>query len=176
MIAHRLLKNNEKGFTLIEVVVAVALTAIIIGVIVTSVFQVFILNVRTSNHMNAVTQVQSAGYWVSHDAQMAQDVDASGTSGSLLILTWADWSGNEYQVIYTLEDMTTSTLKNLQRSYSINGAVTETGFIAQYVDPTNTNCTVTDDMLTLNVTATVGTDPHAQSETRVYEVIPRPSV
>ena len=175
MRIRKLVNSNQKGFTLMEVVVAVALTAIVIGVIVTSVFQVFILNVRTSNHMNAVTQVQSAGYWLSFDAQMAQDVDVSGASGFPLTLTWTDWSGDEYQVVYSLT-VGDKLLREHYTNRDINPAPDNTAYVGEYIDSLNTNCTVTDGKLTLNVTATVGTNPHAQSETRVYEVIPRPNV
>ena len=172
MRIRKLLNSSEKGFTLIEVVVAIGLTAIIIGAIVTSVFQVFTLNIRTSNHMNAVTQVQSAGYWVSFDAQMAQDVDASGASGFPLTLTWKDWNGNEYDVVYTLDTVN----NRLQREHFTNGVSDNTACVGEYIDSVNTNCTVIGGKLILNITATVGTNPHTQNETRVYEVIPRPNV
>ena len=174
MRAHKLVNSNQKGFTLIEVVFAIAITAAITGGIVTSVFQIFILNMRTSNHMNAVTQVQSAGYWVSFDAQMAQVVDASGASGFPLTLTWTDWVGDEYQVVYTL--VNDKLLREHYTNRNINPTPDNTAYVGEYIDSGNTACSYTDGKLTLNVTASLGTGLQVQSETRVYEVIPRPNV
>jgi len=74
MIFHRLglINKNQRGVTLMGIIVAVAITGIIAGAATTTIFQVFSGNTRTSNHMTAVKQVQNAGYWISHDAQMAQ--------------------------------------------------------------------------------------------------------
>ena len=179
----RLIHKNQRGFTLIEMVMAIAITGLVMGAAAMTIFQVFDLNTRTSNHMIAVRQVQNAGYWVSHDAQMAQIVklDDPETTGvtEFLTLTWTDWdNGDEYQAVYTL-----LADNKLQREHYTNRHINPdpdtTIFVAEYVnpDPLMTKCEFTDtdgdgveDKLTLTVTATVDT----QSETRVYEVIPRP--
>ena len=177
---HRLWSINRKqrGFTLIELMLAIAISGIITGGITTTIFQVVIGSARTNNHMTAVRHVQEAGYFVSRDVQMAQIVQltpAPDPDGFPLTLTWTDWGSSEvHQVTYTLEDIPDSDLTNLQRSYS-HGA-TETSIIAQFIDPTEkdgepqTKCDFTDGKLTFTVTATVG----GQSETRVYEIVPRP--
>ena len=78
MILHRLglIHKNQRGFTLIELMVAIGITSLIIGGIVTTIFQVFNVSTLSNNHMLALRQVQNAGYWISHDAQMAQFTDA----------------------------------------------------------------------------------------------------
>jgi prepilin-type N-terminal cleavage/methylation domain-containing protein len=165
----RLLKNNEKGVTLIELVAAIALTGIISGSIVTGIFQVFTFNARTSNHLIAVNQVQNVGYWVSRDVQQAQQVTTSGASGFPLTLTWSDWDGNEYQVVYTIVG------DKLERKHYTNAALDSTTYVSEYIDSANTDCDFGDGKLTLNITATVGAGSRAQTETRVYEIIARPS-
>jgi len=167
----RLIHNNQKGFTMIEVIIAIAVTAIITGGITMTIFQVFDGNTRTSNHMIAVRQVQNAGYWVSHDGQMAQSVEPTADSdGFPLTLTWADWdSGDVYQVVYSVVD------NELQREHYTNLTPDATTIVAQFIDLANCDFTDTngdsvDDTLILTITATVGT----QSETRTYEVAPRP--
>lgn len=151
MIFHKLrvINKNQLGFTLVELMLAMAISGVIIGGISTTIYQVVIGNLRTGNHMTAVRQVQEAGYWVSHDAHMTQNVELADVSvddpdGTRFpfTLTWVDWGSNKaHQVVYTLVDMPSGGLKNLQRSHSINGD-TNTDIIAQFIDPDpgKTNC------------------------------------
>ena len=134
----RLFHKSQRGFSLVEIALAIAVAGVITGGITMTIFQVFDANARTSNHMTAVRQVQNAGYWVSHDAQMAQDIvtgDDPATPGvtEFLTLTWTDWDGTVNEVTYTIVD------SELKRSHSVNGD-TETSIIAEYIDPDNTNC------------------------------------
>jgi prepilin-type N-terminal cleavage/methylation domain-containing protein len=184
MMFHRLgsIDKNQKGFTLVELLIALAITAVIAGSVTTAVFQVFTGNARTSNHMTAVRQVQEAGYWVSHDTQMAQSVNATMTSPAILQLTWTDWeSKGNHKVVYSLDPPGSGLGRLLQRSYSINGTAQNSSTIARYIDssPTQTSCITSDNStgkLVFTVTATVGPSGSQQgSETRVYEVVPRPS-
>jgi len=177
MMFHRLglINKNQRGFTLIEVVLAIALTGIITGGITMTFFQVFSENTRGSNHMIAVRQVQNAGYWVSHDTQMAQSVEPAADpdpDGFPLVLTWTEWDGTVNEVTYTLVG------DELQREHYTNSILDSTINVAEYVDtdPTKTKCEFAGGVLTLTVTATLGTGSQVQSETRVYEVIPRPSL
>ena len=164
------LKKSEKGLTLVELLIVIAITGLIAGGITMTIFQVFNINTRTTNRMTAVRQVQNAGFWVSPDVQMAQSVDAGGSSGFPLALNWTEYvTGNNHTVIYDLVDMSAG-LKKLQRSHSVNGGNSTVTPIAEYIDSAQTSCVWDGEWLTFNVTATVG----GQSETRVYEVKPRP--
>ncbi len=175
----QLIGSNQKGFTLVELVMAMAVTAIIASAVTTVIYQVFNMNARSSNHMVAVRQVQNAGYWVSHDAQMAQSTNVTGAD--FLVLKWTDWNNGQNQVTYTLENASGG-VKNLRRTYSIDsgsGPVVQTNFlVGQYInpDPALTSCNFTSNKLTFTVTATVGTGSKAERETRKYEVKPRPGL
>jgi prepilin-type N-terminal cleavage/methylation domain-containing protein len=142
-----LINKNQKGFTLIELVVAMLITAIISGGVTTAVFQVIVGSARTNNHMIAVRQVQDAGYWVSHDAQMAQSIrigdDPATPATEFLTLTWTDWDNKVNQAVYSLENMSGGTLKQLKRSHSLNGTPDATAIVAQFIDPTKTKCELT---------------------------------
>jgi hypothetical protein len=113
--------------------------------------------------MIAVRQVQQAGKEVSNDALQAQSVNATGSQGFPLILVWTDWEGEVNQVTYTLTDD-----NELLRSHNVD----ESRVIAEYIDPDYTSCVwdQANKVLTFTVTASVGTE----SETRVYEIEPRP--
>jgi prepilin-type N-terminal cleavage/methylation domain-containing protein len=174
----QLIGSNQKGFTLVELIMAMAVTAIIASAVTTVIYQVFNMNARSSNHMVAVRQVQNAGYWVSHDAQMAQSTNVTGAD--FLVLKWTDWNNGQNQVTYTLENASGG-VKNLRRTYSIDsgsGPVVQTNsLVGQYINPTLTPPPVfASNKLIFTVTATVGTGSKAVSETRIYEVKPRPGL
>jgi len=133
-----LINKNQKGFTLIELMVAIAISSVITGGITMTIFQVIIGSARTNNHMIAVRQAQNAGYWVSHDAQMAQSIRIGDDPATFLTLTWTDWDGTQNVVTYTLENMTGGS-KQLKRSRSFNGTL-ETSIAAQFIDTTKTKC------------------------------------
>jgi len=176
----RKLNKDERGFTLIEMVVVIVLIGLITGGITAAIMQVLTINTRASNHMIAIRQVQQAGKEVSKDALQAQSINATISPDVLLILTWDEWGTNQTNTVnYTLENMSGG-LKRLQRSHTFNDTVQTTAppVVAEYIDDTidpvtgepKTNCDWDGSVLTFTVTATVGTE----SETRIYEIEPRP--
>ena len=171
------INKNQKGFTLIELIVAIAITVVIIGGVVMAIFHVFDVNALSSNHMKAVRQVQNAGYWVGRDVQMAKRVEPTADAdGFPLEVAWQEWGTTDsndatsHEVTYTLDG------SDFKRSHSIDGGEPSEIVVAQYID----SITVAPipfavgDNLTLTVTATTATWPQLASETRVYEIIPRP--
>jgi prepilin-type N-terminal cleavage/methylation domain-containing protein len=181
-----LINKGQKGFTLMELALAMVIGGMIAGSVTMTMFQVIDSSGRTSNHMTAVRQVQSAGYWVSHDTLMAEtliiadeSVDSPDGSRFPFTLTWSDWINNEENtVVYSIVG------DKLQRSLSTtdsNGITTTTDtVVAEFIDVTEedgqprTRCQLTGGKLVLTVTATVGAGSAAQPETRTYEVTPRP--
>jgi prepilin-type N-terminal cleavage/methylation domain-containing protein len=167
----RLINKDQRGFSLIEFLTALGITAIIGAVITLTLFQVITGSTRTNNHMTALTQVQSAGFWMSNDTQMAQIINPP-SGGFPLTLTWTEWgdgepNGNQHNVVYTLLG------DELQRQHVITdtgGTVIEdsVAVVAEHI--TGSTCNVTSGLLSFTVTATV----QGQSETRTYEVVPRP--
>jgi len=185
MMFHRWhkLNKNQAGFTLIEFVMALAVTAIISGIITTTLLQVITGSSRTNNHMIVIRQVQEAGFEVSRDVQQAQAVNptpAPDADGFPLELEWTEWSGDTYHITYSLEDMSGGIPeKDLQRVEVKNeGSVdeeTRSVIIASFLDSLNTSCGYAGGKLTFTVTAAMGSGSAVESETRVYEIMPRPS-
>jgi prepilin-type N-terminal cleavage/methylation domain-containing protein len=169
------LKDGQSGFTLIELVIAIAIAGLITGGITVAIMQILTINTRASNHMVAVRQVQQAGKEVSKDTLQAQGVNATGAGwGLTLNLTWDEWGTNQtHTVVYKLIDGPGQGAE-LQRTHSVNGGNSTLTTVAEYIDPdpAQTSCDWDEDnkVLTFKVTATAGD----QSETRIYEVEPRP--
>jgi prepilin-type N-terminal cleavage/methylation domain-containing protein len=134
-----LINKDQKGFTLLEMLLAILIGSLIAGGITATIFQVVIGSARTNNHMIAVRQVQNAGYWVSHDAQMAQKVvlarDADGFP--LLTLEWTDWYGTPNEIHYFIEG------GDLKRQV-VSPQASETT-VARFIDPDSakTKCQLT---------------------------------
>jgi len=152
-----------------EMAIAMLISGIICGSVTMTIFQVFDSSSRTSNHMTAVRQVQSAGYWVSRDAQMVQQapVIVNGGGGELesITLDWTEWGGTVHVVTYELQGTDLVREENGQQDV-----------VAQFIDPdpAKTSCVYTNGKLTFTVTVTVGAGSAAQIESRTYGVIPRP--
>ena len=170
------LHKDQRGLTIIELLVVVILTGLITAAITTTFFQVFDMNTRTANHMSALSQVQQAGKLVSQDILQAQAIEDSPPTGEFLILGW-NITTVVHEVTYTLED------GELWRSETIDGGDPVHTRVAEYIDPTETNCCCDCDrdgycdgscgcdggVVIFTVTATVG----EESEQRIYRVQPR---
>ena len=170
----KLIKRNERGFTLIEILVAVAVGAMVVAAASGVIIQL-LQSSRTSFHMTALRQVQAAGYWVSQDVLQTQEVP--DTDNYFLYVTWTDIDTDHiYKVYYSLQDMASVSLKQFERQEvetdaDLNPVSDTTIIVARYIDSSQTSCTWDTDakILTFTVTATM----NEQAETRVYEVKPR---
>jgi len=167
-------RSSQKGLTLIELLVAMVVGAMIIGAVVASIIQLFTMSDRNSDYNAAFTQVQNAGYWVSHDAVQITE-EPTFDNGNLVTLDWVDGDGDAHQVVYTLQDADPADgVEELQRAYSFEESGVpqpeETIVIAQYIDPANTSCSWDGNVLTLVIMAQVGD----QTVSRTYKVEPRP--
>lgn len=174
----KLIHKEQRGFTLIELLVALPIAALVVTAATGAIFQI-INSTQARNHMVAYRQVQTAGYWVSHDALQAQNVTTGANAGFPLTLSWTDWDDNDiHEVGYSLQDMSSGDLDYLQRKEIVNGNVNNPVItvVSQYIDPQSASCEpishelTSGETLTFTVKAQVG----EQIAIRTYEVKPRP--
>ena len=153
---------------------AIAVSGLVVVAASASIVQV-IQSSRNSSHMTALRQVQTAGYWVSTDGIQAQQISVPELPGFSFNLTWADWENGEvHQVVYSLEDMPGG-LKQLQRQETVvDTGVTTAIITGRYIDSSQTSCEWDGSVLIFKVTAEVMGAQGTQTETRIYEIKPRP--
>ncbi|MFA5450937.1 MAG: prepilin-type N-terminal cleavage/methylation domain-containing protein [Dehalococcoidales bacterium] len=63
--------ENQKGFTLIELIIAIAITSVVLAAATGTVYQLLAGNSHNSNAMLATRNIQQAGHWISRDILMA---------------------------------------------------------------------------------------------------------
>jgi len=125
------INKNQKGFTLTELLVALAITAVMSSAIAMSVSQLFSVSIGDTNRMNAVKQVENALHYINRDAQQSS-IDRSQipiiTNTSLtsvpLVLKWTNYVDNkDYEVSYSV------TGNDLIRTQTVNNRPPTTAVI-----------------------------------------------
>lgn len=79
----------DAGFTLIEVIIGVAILGIVIPMIATGFVQTLKVTASSNNSMQAIRYAQNAGVWIVRDGQQAQTVTADdpATPGITEVMT-----------------------------------------------------------------------------------------
>ncbi len=99
-------KEKQRGFTIIELLLVIAITGAIGGVIAQTIMMMWDVVTDSRSHVAAIMQVQNAERWIERDAKMAQTVDVERTDifvTGTLTMTWSDWDGAHTEVRYNLE-------------------------------------------------------------------------
>ncbi len=145
--------KRERGYTLVELMVAIAITGCIAAVLALVVQQILTVPERGNDQVTALHSVQNAAHWVSVDGQTAK----SAAGGSSLSLTLPDDS----VISYTL------TGDELYRVYGGSNRL-----IAREI--TSANFSVLGRVITMDITAA----PDSRwdiSENQTYQIYMRPT-
>jgi prepilin-type N-terminal cleavage/methylation domain-containing protein len=168
--------RGRKGFGLIELLVAMAISSVLLAAISTATVHLVTFTKDNANSMTAIEQVQNVGFWVKRDAVSAQRVmldDPETPVSEFIALQWTDWDGSLHRVAYILEDAPEG-LKGLKRySYTFDGddwVLQATTFMAGSIDPAEATSNWDGKVLSVHIVAQVGQETAA----RTYEVVPRP--
>jgi len=187
--------KGERGFTLVELLVGIPITALVVGAATAGI--IALLNSGdASTHMYALRQVQTAGYWVSTDGLQTDEVlYPVGTSdnvvveltapGDLLHLRWVDLDPGvqelydvEYELIGTTGNLKLQRYEEVRDYNAPEGGLIRpaaTTIVARYITHVKLWYEKNNpELIYFEVTATVGqgTDEE-QTETRLYQIRPR---
>jgi type II secretory pathway pseudopilin PulG len=169
--------RSEDGYSLIGIVIALAIITIITSGIMMAIHQIYNTSSDNTNHLVAIREVENAGRWFTLDGQKALIIEPEqDPDGFPLTISWDDTDDNQHEVVYTL-----SPDNKLQREHYINRTVNPnpdtTTLVASYIDLSNTSCSVTENNeLIANVTAAVNIDGVTYTEARTYRIFPRRSL
>jgi prepilin-type N-terminal cleavage/methylation domain-containing protein len=162
--------STERGLTLIELLVAISILAVVMAATSMTVITLMRLSPKSNNWAIALRQVQNAGYWISRDVQMSDNitVDQNPTTPQFLTLIQPEWDADsgavvDKTIVYQFEDIDGE--QWLTRTESTGGITA----IAQYISNTTANYDSDNCTLTFTITATSGNVP----VTRDYEAMQR---
>jgi prepilin-type N-terminal cleavage/methylation domain-containing protein len=159
---------DKRGFTLIELIVAVAIASILGLGVSTTVYQTLSVNASSTNRLVAVKQVENAVHYLSRDSQMAQDIQTGAEAGFPLILRWTEWEGTTHRITYSFQG------DQLRRAQSINSGPPQELVIARDIDTNGgeTFCQYNGGVLSFKITSAV-TGFRSSTESRSFTIIPR---
>lgn len=176
------MKPGKKGFTLIELVIAMAITVLISGASTMALSQIYGGTGRNNNHLTTVRQVESAGFWISRDAQRAQSISTDNlTSPDFLLLNWTEWDNDGNPIYHSVRysfDNITANIGRLKRSYWSSAGANQQTLVGLnlYYNPSDSDntskATYQSPLLTIRLTAILD----KAHETREYRIKRRPNV
>lgn len=168
-------EKDERGFTLVELMIAIVLSTIIMLGGGEMLRQLIVVSAQKTDETVAIVQVQNAGFWIGQDAIQAQTLacfdPVTDPQKRLLSLSWTDWDGTPHNVIYSVIDRSDELGGDLWDFMRYDSATDETILISEFLDPSATNCSwnAADSVLEFVVTAKVDN----QTETRTNSIRPR---
>ncbi len=172
----RLLQNErkaQKGFTLIEILIALAITGFLVLVLSSIIGQVLTVNGLNTRLVTVQRQVQQVGFYLSKDCQQARIITVGNNptgTGFPVVCSLIDLDGKSRLVTYSL-----SSTGVVSRSETLNGAAVSTFVVATNINTASTQTSfslVSPGVYNLKVTATIAGKVIA-SETRQYQILQR---
>lgn len=92
-----MMKSGERGLTIVEMIMATAITGLIVSFLGTSIHQMFTVTEYGNDRLTAMHELQNAAYWFNLDGQRAVAAEAN----SQLLLTISETSSIAYSLVGT---------------------------------------------------------------------------
>lgn len=178
-------KDSQKGFSLTELLIALAIGAILLAGLSGALYQLLASSSSNTNNLMALNQVQSAGYWISKDVQQAKmediTVDSDSSTEDIFSIRWDELfydaeliktghkliyrleNGNLYRDYYKTEESLTYETSADDYIYSFQNTI----LVAQYID--SNISLVKSDIVTLSIAATITGWKEGSAE-RIYVI------
>ncbi len=155
--------GGESGMTLIELLAAMGIGALVIGLVAASLTQFLGVTSRGHEKLAVAHDYRDAFNWLNHDAQMAVASLATAAPNNVT-LNWVDaTTGDAYQVHYEQSG------SDLVRTSTVNG-VTSSRPVARGVEPSGLTASKSGNVLTVSMTSAEG----GQQQTRTETIMMRP--
>jgi hypothetical protein len=175
------MNRSESGYTVVEMVVVVSLSVIITLAATIFTFHTFQSTEQAEDRLTTVSHVENAGYWISSDAYIADNVLADDlTPPAFLIFKWTEWGYSDdnvyHSATYTIENLTNDVGQLIRRYQNSDGDDQQT-LVASYIyynpaDPTNsTSVSYQNPRVSLKIATQFG----GAREARNYEIYRRPN-
>ena len=141
--------RDEQGATLVEMLVAMAISVLVFGVITTSLVQFMLITRWGNSQLQISNDFQVASLWLGRDAlESSSFTPGSGTVYGTL--SWADGS-QQFRYSYDLAS------KALKREHLVSGVVQTTLTVARHIEAqTDVSLSLAGQLLTVSITSTSG--------------------
>jgi Tfp pilus assembly protein FimT len=142
---------DERGATLVEMLVAIAISVLVFSVLSTALVQ-FVLSTRWGNNQLQITNdIQVASLWLGRDALEA----ASFTPGAGSVYGTLDWADGSQQFRYSYD----SAEGALIREHFDTGVLqTRTAIARHILNQSDVSFSITGQLLTVTLTSTSGAE------------------
>ena len=162
---------NQKGFTLIEMLVALAVGTVILLGVVGSIFLIMRGVPDIRREVSALADVERAAHWLTRDVAMGQETNLVNNDSPVaqMTVTWNDYTKAaelEEAVSHSVSYTWSSETGELQRNY--DGTVT---IVGSYL--TNVGFSRSDDSITVTLTSSIVDGELSSTVTRSYEILMR---
>jgi len=153
---HTLNLGDEKGASLVELLVAIAISLMVFSVLSTALVQ-FVLTTRWGNNQLQISSdIQVASLWLGRDALEAANF-TPGTGTEYGTLSWDD-SSQEFRYLYNTAET------SLVREHYISGALQSTITVARGVqNQGDVVFNLSGGLLTVTITSTAGGESETAS-------------
>jgi prepilin-type N-terminal cleavage/methylation domain-containing protein len=182
------IKQFQRGFTLIEILAALAITAVISTILMVAITQVVQISSSTANRQIAIKQVENGVHYISRNSQMAQSVIPLNNLGEpiavnvltneivfdlmvddILTVSWQDWDTQSTLVEYCVNDGVLVQKITLNKDKA--GETYSESSIANRISEASGNWNTDAKYLTITLTSSVG-GTRPESETRTVQIRP----